>query len=417
MSRINRDVKRFNEIGEKNRIDLKEFIKHKQLGKDIKIPIKKIELPEFVYNDKELGGIGYADGDGEPGEPSEPGDESAEHGHYEMNPEEFAQKLDEELGLTFEDKGNSVIEIKEGPYNEKRKSGPNSTLDTKHLFKQGLKRHMAMYVDEEYIKELLRTRGYGVEKVWSWTRNNSIPISKSRIQQLNTHIKNPTKYDSINDIKRTRRKVPPKKSFKNIQFRKEDEKYKSPEIIENPQDNAVVINIRDVSGSMRKTKRDLVERIMTPLDWYLQGKYDNIEFVYIAHDFDAWEVERDEFFGMESGGGTKISSAFKLLKNDVLSNYPWDSWNRFVFFAGDGENSTADTQNELIPLLDDIKTTRTSYIEVRPQKSSISRPNMVADKLKQKFGNNSEEYRIVTVESKKDIIPSIKQILDTTDKK
>ncbi len=94
-----------------------------------------------------------------------------------------------------------------------------------------------------------------------------------------------------------------REGLREIPFRREDERYRHPEVIEKKQSNVVVVNIRDVSGSMRETKRELVERTFTPLDWYLTGKYDHAEFVYIAHDADAWEVERDEFFGIRSGGG------------------------------------------------------------------------------------------------------------------
>jgi len=73
---------------------------------------------------------------------------------------------------------------------------------------------------------------------------------------------------------------------------------------------------------MRQKKRELVERTFTPLDWYLQGKYDNAEFVYIAHDADAWEVDREEFFGIRSGGGTRISSAYEVAMERLEEEYP-----------------------------------------------------------------------------------------------
>lgn len=422
MSRINRDVRRFRQIGEGHRMDLKDFIKHGQMGGEIKIPIKIIDLPEFAYDRRQKGGIGQGDAEegdpvdsGQPqpgdGEDGDPGEESGEHEYYEMNPEEFAQELDDELGLDFEEKGQKVVETMEGDYNETRRAGPESTLDKDYLIKQAIKRHAAMFADEEYIKEMLRVNGYGVERVWDWTRENNVNISKTRVEELSDGIDNPTKYDTPDEIQRRLQRIPPRSSYKNIQFRSDDERYRAPEVIEEPQHNAVVINIRDVSGSMRKKKRDFVERVFTPMDWYLQGKYDNVDFVYVAHDASAWIVNRDEFFGVRSGGGTKVSSAYELIQEEVLPEYPWSSWNRFVFAAGDGENSSNDTEDNLIPLMRDIKANRHAYVEVQP--GGGHRRANVGKKLQEEF-SDEDTYRVTRVEDKNDVLDSIRYILDTT---
>lgn len=423
MGRIKRDVKRFREIGEDQRMDLKEFIKKGELGRDIKIPIKLIDLPKFEYGKRHKGGIGKGDkeegdpvddgdADMEDDQPGDPSDEEGDHEYYEMNPEEFAQELDDELGLHFDEKGEKVVEVAEGDFNQTRRAGPNSTLDTDYLFKQAIKRHAAMYADTEYVKEMLRVKGYGVEKVWDWSRSNNVNISKGQIQELNKMISNPTKYDSVDDIERELRRKPPRASYSNIQFRSDDERYRAPEMVEEPQHNAVVINIRDVSGSMQKTKKELVERIFTPMDWYLQGKYNNVEFVYIAHDKKAWEVNREEFFGITSSGGTQVSSAYELIKEEILSEYPWQSWNRFVFAAGDGENKSGDTEDNVVPLMKEISANRHAYVEVQPGNSRLRRAE-VADTLERNL-DDDEIYRVARVESKNEIMDAITKILDTT---
>lgn len=421
MSRINRDVRRFREIGENYRMDLKDFITRGQMGEKIKIPIKIIDLPKFEYDQRHKGGIGQAeeaeegdkvDSDKKSDESGDPGDEDGEHGYYEMDPEEFAEELDEELGLNFDDKGQKVVEKSEGDFNETRRAGPDSTLDKDYLFKQAIKRHVSMFVDEEYLKEMLRVRGYGVKRVWNWARNNGISIPESKVSTLQEEIENKTKYESVDDIEKNLRRNPPRSSYSNLKFRSDDERYRSPEVVEEPQNNAVVINIRDVSGSMRQDKKELVERVFTPMDWYLQGKYDNVEFVYVAHDASAWTVNRDEFFGIRSGGGTKVSSAYELIVQDILSSYPWQSWNRFVFAAGDGENKSKDTKENLIPMMRNIQANRHAYVEVQPTGSSVRRAN-VADKLEEEF-NNDESYRVVRVKDKQQVVEAITTILDTT---
>lgn len=415
MSDINRDVRRFKKIGQDSRMDLKEFIKRGNLGDKIRVPIKIVDLPEFEYDKRHVGGVGQ--GEGEVGDPvdadngdeqGEPGEDPGEHGYYEMDPEEFARELDDELGLDFEEKGQKVVETADGDFNETRRAGPNSTLDTDYLFKQAIKRHVAMFADTEYVKELLRTRGYGVQKVWNWSQDNMINISRSQIEDLADKIDNPTKYDSEDEIDRELRRSPPRSSYSDMKFRSDDERYRAPEIVTEPQHNAVVINIRDVSGSMRKKKRELVERVFTPLDWYLQGKYENVEFVYVAHDAQAWQVDRDEFFGIRSGGGTQVSSAFELIQDEILQEYPWESWNRFIFAAGDGENQRKDTESRVIPKLKEIESNKTAYVEVQP--NGQNRTARVAEKLEKEFSDMGS-YRIERVAENSDVISAIKNIL------
>jgi len=222
------------------------------------------------------------------------------------------------------------------------------------MFKEGLKRKLAMDFDEEFLQELCKVEGIEPRDVFEWARGEPAGVDGVGRRGLQQHSRRGTRQVGLDRGSREQRRArerpaeDPPRGIKHVPFRREDERYRHPEIIEEKEKNVVVVNIRDVSGSMREKKRELVERTFTPLDWYLQGKYDNAEFVYIAHDADAWEVERDEFFGIRSGGGTKISSAYELA-NQLLEEYPWSDWNRYVFAAGDSENSSNDTGERVIP--------------------------------------------------------------------
>ena len=356
------DLERYRDVGEEKRQDLSEFIQYGDMGQslpdEVRIPIKIVDLPAFEYDQRDMGGVGQGDGDtpdvGQPvGEPQpqpgddgdedgEPGEEGGEHEYYEMDPEEFAQELDEELGLDLDPKGKKVIEEKEGDFTDITRSGPASTLDFERLFKQGLKRKLAMDFDDDYLREALRIDGWGPAKVFEWARSESIPVSRAWIEEAYDEIPRDERdrWASIEEMtanveqESTATRIR-REGVDQIPFRREDERYRYPEIIEEREKNVVVVNIRDVSGSMREKKRELVERTFTPLDWYLTGKYDNAEFVYIAHDAEAWEVERDDFFGIRSGGGTRISSAYDLAAEILEAEYPWSEWNRYVFAAGD----------------------------------------------------------------------------------
>ncbi|GGN89967.1 MULTISPECIES: YeaH/YhbH family protein [Haloarcula] len=431
------DLERYREVGEDRRQDLAEFIQYGDLGQsrgdEVRIPIKIVDLPEFAYDQRDKGGVGQGDG-AEPGDPvgqpqpqpgddgdedGDPGEEGGEHEYYEMDPEEFAKELDEQLGLDLEPKGKKVIEEKEGDFTDITRTGPSSTLDFERLFKKGLKRKLAMDFDEDYVREALKVDGWGPATVFEWARGKNIPVSKAWIEDAYEDVPSSERgaWDTIEEMEanveeedaptRIRRE-----GVDEIPFRREDERYRYPEIVEEREKNVVVVNIRDVSGSMRQKKRELVERTFTPLDWYLQGKYDNAEFVYIAHDADAWEVEREEFFGIRSGGGTRISSAYELAAQRLEAEYPWSEWNRYVFAAGDSENSSNDTEEKVIPLMEQIPANLHAYVETQPSGNAINATH--AEEVERTF-RDSDNVAVAYVSSPGDVVEAIYEILSTED--
>ena len=433
------DLERFREVGEDRREDLKEFITYGDLGgsgpDSIKIPIKVVDLPAFEYDQLDKGGVGQGqggtpdvgqpvgqpepgDGDGDGDEEGEPGEEAGEHEYYEMDPEEFAEELDEELGLDLEPKGKQVVEEVEGDYTDITRVGPNSTLDFEKLFKQGLKRKLSMDFDEDYVREACKVSGVDARDVYRWCREQNILVGLPWVEEAFEEVPAEERgtWDSFEEmaenverttaIQRIRRD-----GLKEVPFRREDERYRHPEIIEKKEKNVVVVNIRDVSGSMREKKRELVERTFTPLDWYLTGKYDNAEFVYIAHDAEAWQVDRGEFFGIRSGGGTKISSAYELAK-EVLEEYPWSEWNRYVFAAGDSENSSNDTTENVIPLMREIPANLHAYVETQPGGTAINATH--AEEVDRALGDEGNVV-VTYVSSPEDVTNAIYEILSTED--
>jgi uncharacterized sporulation protein YeaH/YhbH (DUF444 family) len=425
------DLERYREVGEERRQDLSEFIQYGDMGQShpdsVRIPIKIVDLPAFEYAQMDMGGVGQGDaeegdqvGEAEPDdgdEDGDPGEESGEHEYYEMDPEEFAQELDEELGLDLEPKGKKVIEEVEGDFTDITRSGPSSTLDFERLFKQGLKRKLAMDFDGEYVREALKVDGWGPARVYEWTRGENIPVSRAWIEDAYNEIPSDerTAWASIDEMEenveaestaaRIRRE-----GVDQIPFRREDERYRYPEIEKEREKNVVVVNIRDVSGSMRQKKRELVERTFTPLDWYLQGKYDNAEFVYIAHDADAWEVEREDFFGIRSGGGTRISSAYEVAMERLEEEYPWAEWNRYVFAAGDSENSSNDTEENVVPLMERIPANLHAYVETQPSGNAINATH--AEEVERHF-EDSDNVAVAYVSSPEDVTDAIYEILST----
>jgi uncharacterized sporulation protein YeaH/YhbH (DUF444 family) len=427
------DIERYREVGEKRREDLAEFIQYGDLGQSrpdsVRIPIKIVDLPEFAYAQQDMGGVGQGDaeegdqvdqGDAEDGdEEGEPGEDGDDHEYYEMDPEEFAAELDEELGLDLDPKGKKVIEEVEGDFTDITRSGPTSTLDFERLFKQGLKRKLAMDFDRDYVREALKVDGWGPATAFEWARGENIPVSRAWLDDAYAEIprEERSSWDSIEQMEDEVESVSTAQRIRQegvdqIPFRREDERYRYPEIEEEREKNVVVVNIRDVSGSMRQKKRELVERTFTPLDWYLQGKYDNAEFVYIAHDAEAWEVEREDFFGIRSGGGTRISSAYELAIERLEEAYPWSEWNRYVFAAGDSENSSNDTEENVIPMMERIDANLHAYVETQPSGNAINATH--AEEVERHF-RESGNVAVAYVSTPDDVTSAIYEILSTED--
>ena len=434
------DRERFREVGEARREDLAEFIRHGNLGGSgpdrVRIPIKIVDLPAFEYDQREAGGVGQGeDGQPQPGQPvepepgdddesGEPGEEGDEHEYYEMDPEEFARELDEELGLDLEPKGKRVVEEVEGDFTDTARAGPKGTLDVDEFFKRGLKRHLATDFDESYVREGLFVAGADADDVFAWARDRNVPVSHAWIADAAAEVEAErgepveaaARWESFDQLDAELDREPVshrirKNGIDSVPFRSEDERFRHPEIIEKRERNVVVVNVRDASGSMRETKRELVERVFTPMDWYLTDKYDSAEFRYFVHDPEACEVDREEFFGIQSGGGTRISSAYELVE-EILEEYPFSEWNRYVFAAGDSENSGDDTKQGVIPRMRSIDANLHAYVETQPGGTAPNARH--ADEVERTLGD-ADNVAVARVSGPEDVTDAIYEVLSTED--
>jgi uncharacterized protein len=127
--------------------------------------------------------------------------------------------------------------------------------------------------------------------------------------------------------------------------RNEDLRYRSyntePDIIEK---SAVIISMRDVSGSMGDFER-YVTRVMSA--WMvknLRSRYSTVETVFIAHHATAAEVNESTFFQYGESGGTIMSSAYELAIDIMEKRYNWQNWNIYPFHYTDGMNFGSDDE-------------------------------------------------------------------------
>jgi len=115
---------------------------------------------------------------------------------------------------------------------------------------------------------------------------------------------------------------------------------------------------------------------------------------------------------MKSGGGTRISSAYELTQQLLENRYPWDEWNRYVFAAGDGENRRSDTDDKVIPLMEEIQCNLHGYLEVGQDNGWGFAEH--GEAVEEHFGT-SDNVAVSYVENKDDVMDAIEHILSTED--
>ena len=109
--------------------------------------------------------------------------------------------------------------------------------------------------------------------------------------------------------------------------------------------NAVVIAMRDVSGSMGEFEKYITRSFYFWMVRFLRTKYNRVQIVFITHHTEAKEVEEEQFFNLGESGGTKVSSAYQLALDIVKERYDPARWNVYPFHFSDGDNwGDADNQ-------------------------------------------------------------------------
>lgn len=305
MGHIDSDQKRFKDIL-KGRIknNFKRYIIRRDLvipkGNDkFSLPVPYINLPKFMYDPKQMGGVGKGPGDeadnpfGDEDSQGKPGDNSAEHTkELEVTLEELAAFFLESLQLpNLQNKGKQNIPNLSRKYTSISRVGPRSLAHRKRTYLEALKRSI---IDGTYVP-------------------GTPPLVKEK-----------------------------------------DFRYRAPDVVIKPNPQAVVIYGMDVSGSMSDERKELVRTEAFWTDIYLRSQYPRIENKYIIHDTVAKETDKDTFYNVSTSGGTKISSSLELADKIIEKNYPPQEWNIYLFQFSDGDNFDDNTKcieiiNKMLP--------------------------------------------------------------------
>lgn len=102
---------------------------------------------------------------------------------------------------------------------------------------------------------------------------------------------------------------------------------------------SVEVYVLDISGSMRGEYLALVRKTIFVLWYYLERRYPTNLRRYVVFQDTAEEKNRDEFFCVESSGGTHISAGFAKAM-DLLEGVT--EYDKFLFMFTDGETSSGD---------------------------------------------------------------------------
>jgi hypothetical protein len=358
------DLNRFRKIVRgKIKKELRRFISNgdliaRQGQKEIRVPLPRIDIPKFQFGDNQGGGVGQGEGEvgeevgegeAQPGE-GEAGDQEGQHSlEVDVTLDELADILGEELELpNIEEKGKKNIEQKHYKYTGILKQGPESLKSFKRTYKEALKRSISMgtYDPDDPI---------------------IIPI-------------------------------------------KEDKRYRSYKVIDEPVTNAVIIYMMDVSGSMGDEQKEVVRLTSFWIDTWLRRQYEGLERRYIIHDATAREVDEDTFYKTKESGGTLISSAYKEALKILEADYPMSEWNVYLFHFSDGDNWSGNDTAECMKLLSE-KLARDSNMFCYGQVESRYGSGQFLRDLHKHFGETSEDIITAQIKDRDAIMDAIKAFL------
>ncbi|MEW5956988.1 MAG: DUF444 family protein [Chloroflexota bacterium] len=363
MQRVQKDLNRFRQIV-RGRIK-KELRKYMSQGEMIgrqgkrlvSIPLPQIDIPHFRYGARQAGGVGQGDGDiGDPigqadaeGGAGQAGSEPGEHIlEVEVTLEELARLMAEELELPrIEPKGTKNIISEQSKYNRIRRVGPDSLRHFKRTYKEALRRQL--------------TSG---------------------------------QYDPGNPV---------------VVPIRDDMRYRSWSEVPLPESNAIIIYMMDVSGSMGTEQKEIVRLTAFWIETWLRSQYQKIEICYIVHDAAAKEVDQETFYRVREGGGTKISSAYKLCQQLIEERYSPEEWNIYPFHFSDGDNwGDGDTETCVKLLSDELlpKSNQFCYGQVRSPYGSGSFSHDLRHRL-----DDEEKLVISEIASRDQIYDAIKDFL------
>ncbi len=254
-------------------------------GKIVKIPVRGLELPRIRFDNDERERVGQGGGGTKPGDIL---------GRAPQEGQGAGKQAGQEAGVDFYEAELTLEELTELVFED---------LHLPNLEDRGIKQILSEHAEYNSITK----RG--------------IASNLDRKRTL------------LEAYKRNAREGTPGWHIKN-----EDRRYKSWELVSEPQRNAVIFAMRDVSGSMGEFEAYICRTFYFWMLRFLRKKYATAEIVFITCHTEAKEVDEHSFFSLGDSGGTKMSEAYKLAMRIIDKRYNPREWNIYPFLFSDGYN-------------------------------------------------------------------------------
>lgn len=150
-------------------------------------------------------------------------------------------------------------------------------------------------------------------------------------------------------------------------WREEDLRFKTWVDEPRPEDNAVVIAMRDISGSMGDFKKLMARTFAFWMLKFLRTRYRAVNVAFLVHHTQAREVSEEEFFQLGESGGTKVSAVYQLCQELVQTRYAPERWNIFPIHFSDGDNWSDADNRRTVDILEAILPAVNvfGYVEIR----------------------------------------------------
>jgi uncharacterized protein len=131
-----------------------------------------------------------------------------------------------------------------------------------------------------------------------------------------------------------------------------------------PQSKAVVIFGGDSSGSMTKEKKFLLRSTFFWIAEFLRKRYNHVDIRFIIHTTEAQLVDEDVFFRQGESGGTLCHTCVDKATDLFESDYPFEEYNRYFIYSGDGEDFQPEKTVDSIRRMFDKGVNMMGYCEV-----------------------------------------------------
>jgi uncharacterized protein len=257
--------------------------------KIVKVPIRSLDLPHFRFDPKRSKHAGQGDGD------SKVGDVLGQDGSQGQGPGRGKQ-AGSTPGIDYYDAEVEVDELAElifedlGLPNLKQKQQEEMEVETIHFND----------IRRKGVMSNLDKRRTVMENI----KRNALHGDGARFRSVNN----------------------------------DDLRFKTWQPIFRRETNAVVIAMRDVSGSMGEFEKYITRSFYFWMVRFLRTKYHQVKIVFITHHTEAKEVEEEAFFTLGESGGTRVSSAYQLALEIIGERFDPQRWNIYPFHFSDGDN-------------------------------------------------------------------------------